>query len=284
MFLPKLGLPQDCAVKSDKIFATMDEDQLRREFGKTNILVIGSPGVNLASRIFNEHCLFRFTIDPQLNEVEKELGSLDLLDNLPALRAFWKMAKDPAKIDLAEFQDWDLSPELLIRSSEEARRLFGHRSPAYYVSLFSGSGLIDPAQKVVTLQRHNHNDFAVISLGRNPYADKPNYVCIMAAGIGSLGTAHAVRALADKSFAEHPFGGIIKVDLNTIKAPPKDFEEAPAEWHTKSYRPETIIANLETALEQPASESSLSHLTIAEIENCLAFVKVIAGITPSNDQ
>ena len=276
MFLPQLGLPKDCMIRTDKIFALMNEEQLKREFGRTNVLVIGSPMVNLAARAFNEHCIFRFAVAPEVKEVEQKLRHLSFGDN-EHFRIFWQMAEDPLRIDLNDYQDLDVSPQELNELSEKVVEIFGRRTPSQYLAKFVGLEMVDPAAEVVTLERTEDNDFGILSLGRNPYAGNDDYVCIMAAGISALGTAQAVLSLARKSFDKHPFGGILEAITND-KPAPRDFEDAHSNWiNREGYEPEKVVKNLEAALKQRSKDSSLNHLSLNEIEACLDFVLAMTG-------
>src|SRR3954453_20643829 len=55
-------------VLSDKQFVTDKEPDLHRRFGETNILVIGSPAVNLLARRINQRSPFRFDISEETRE------------------------------------------------------------------------------------------------------------------------------------------------------------------------------------------------------------------------
>ena len=84
---------------------------------------------------------------------------------------------------------------------------------------FRKPGLVDPADwRIHGTVTKPHNDFGLISLAPNPFADSTDYVCIIVAGIHGPGTAQAVRALADaKNFRDHPFGGVFEVTLDQFQ-------------------------------------------------------------------
>jgi hypothetical protein len=290
-FLLKLGLPPDCLLKTDKSFARMTEDEREKVFGRTNLLMIGSPMVNLASRFFNQHSLFRFAIDRDLMEIDEKLRKLSLIDNAGTLQVFWDMAMNPQKEVSEYYKDYDILQPDLDPLFEAARQIFGRRKPTSYIERFASETLIDftTITGAVSLRRKFGNDFAILSLGRNPFAVNNDYVCIMAAGIGGTGTAHAVRVLseAEKWFVAHPFGGIFEVSLNMNKHehPPSLFEKATVQWYTKSYSPKSIRQNLEawlqhdTASQMPAHSMAselFDYLTVKEIEECLRFVQGVS--------
>jgi len=56
---------RDVPIWHDKVLVQMSDDYLRRQFGNSNLLVIGSPAVNLAARRINGQSLFRFNISAE---------------------------------------------------------------------------------------------------------------------------------------------------------------------------------------------------------------------------
>jgi transcriptional regulator with XRE-family HTH domain len=225
-----------------------------------------------------EHCIFRFAVEPAVKEVEQKLRHLCFGDN-ELFRIFWRMAEDPLRIDLNDYQDLDVPMQELNELSEKVVEIFGRRTPSQYLAKFVGLEMVDPAAEVVALDRTEDNDFGIVSLGRNPYAENDDYVCIMAAGISALGTAQAVLSLARKSFDKHPFGGILEAITND-KPAPRDFEDAHSNWiNREGYEPEKVVRNLEAALKQRSKDSSLNHLSLNEIEACLDFVRAMMGQT-----
>ncbi len=64
MYLNFLNL-KNALILTDKMFAVEPEEHLRRKFGQTNILVIGSPAVNLLARRINGKSIFRFAISEE---------------------------------------------------------------------------------------------------------------------------------------------------------------------------------------------------------------------------
>jgi transcriptional regulator with XRE-family HTH domain len=269
MFLPKLKLPEDCVVRPDKMLAAMEERQVREILGSANVLVIGSPIVNLFAREFNRHCLFRFITDPALPIIEAKLRTSSLTD-IDRIRAFWRIAEDPLRQPLRQ-SETDLPADVIQKLQEEVREVFGAIIPSRFIDNMLDQGLSDPISHAMKLRRKNYNDFALVSLGVNPYDDTGQRMCILAAGLGELGTAHAVRTLGENVFANHPWGGIFEVQRDTFKSYPKDFEEAVAHWQTPDYSPALVIERLQTAMKSSATNSSLSALTEKEIMECLEF-------------
>jgi hypothetical protein len=99
-------------------------------------------------------------------------------------------------------------------------------------SLFGG-GIIDPtnwghwrAAEDVPLPL----DFGLVSVGRHPFAEDDEHVCIFAAGIHLFGTAHALRMLSDpENFARHPLGGVIEVNFRELEFAER-FDDSGAKW------------------------------------------------------
>src|SRR5262249_53194596 len=77
MYLHRLRVPErsfsaaNALVLTDKQFVTGKDDYLRGRFGATNILVIGSPAVNLLARKINQYSPFHFDIS---EEAQAELA------------------------------------------------------------------------------------------------------------------------------------------------------------------------------------------------------------------
>jgi transcriptional regulator with XRE-family HTH domain len=202
-WLLSLGLPRDTEKISDKVLMTADKEWLEGFFGERHLLIIGSPASNLFARKYNNCFLFRFAIGREAEEKweQKEKAMKDL--------------RTPAEMD--NFRDKS-QPDL-----KHTMRLF--KPPGFVNFAYDNLRLgIDPAES---------RDFAVVSLGRNPFAgpDAP-YFAILAAGVHHPGTAHAVKFLsttdASDRFKEHPFGGVIEVQV-----PADDYPRHQIAWHTK---------------------------------------------------
>lgn len=199
-WLLRLGLERETEKISDKVLMTADDEWLRKRFGSTHILAIGSPASNLFTRELNECFLFRFAISVETKHKWNETRRI-----LKGLR----------------------TPAALSRFKEESRadlrqtmRLF--KQPGFLAFNFRNLKLgIDPAE---------NRDFAVVSLGCNPFAAKDApYFAILAAGVHHPGTAHAVKMLGEPLlFERHPFGGIIEVQV-----PSDEFNRDMVQWHEK---------------------------------------------------
>ena len=172
---------------------------LREKLGERHIMFIGSPASNLFSRDNNEF-LFRFAISREA-QVKWEAKRKEMKD--------LKTLADLSKFHLASLPDL-----------KQTMRLF---KPAGFIDF-------NYRHLRVGMDVSSKKDFAVISLGCNPFA-KPgsHYFAILVAGVHHPGTANAVKFLATPSnFEKHPFGGILEVDV-----PSKNEEDKDIAWHNK---------------------------------------------------
>jgi transcriptional regulator with XRE-family HTH domain len=316
-FLLKLGLGSDVTIKSDKLFVLMGKEYLEHEFGKTNLLVIGSPAVNFAARVINNYSVFRFNLPSWLKEKEEiirtlkepdhwdpDLPSLKELNELKNLNPFWQLAQNREDAELAasekasseETQEarrklvkrllnkTNLSDADVEHVSQLARmlnRILDGSTAKSMMNNFRMPGLIDfPDSAVQVTSTRIDKDFALISLAPNPFASSPDYVCIFVAGIHGPGTTHALRALAEDDFRDHPFGGIIEVEIDLFNTNwPARFHDASWRWQTKPYTADKLLMNLKNALDLNEGRTrKFGNLTDQEIQNCIKFVQHIARV------
>jgi hypothetical protein len=244
-FLPRLGLDKTTTrIVSDKLFVVMEKDYLEEAFGRTNLLVIGSPAVNMAARVINDDALFRFQL-PHARKFQDLMHSwVDITDELE-LSVMWRMAAEPARINVDHYADSGIPRSRLEKLRSMVQELLGGVGAKAKMNEFRKPGLHDPADG--TLQAtatRSHNDFGVVSIGWNPFAQSTEFVSILVAGLHGPGTAHALRALAEDNFREHPLGGIIEVILSPRDDWPTRFERAHWRWQTLKYDSEKVLTNL----------------------------------------
>ena len=301
----------------------MEKDYLKKEFGKTNLLVIGSPAVNFLARVVNNHSVFRFNLPPWLKQKEKLIRTLeepnDWDSTLPSLKElnerknldpFWQLAQSPYDTEvLASDEKHDNETDetrkrqLLKRLLDKAnpldaeiehvqqlarmsKRILGEKTAKELMNDFRIPGLIDFSDGTVHgTSTSDDNDFALISLAPNPFASSSEYVCVLVAGIHGPGTAHALRALAEDGFHEHPFGGIIEVVMEQFNVPwPARFQQATWRWQTKAYTAEMLLDNLARILELGVQRpAQFERLSSDEIKECLVFVRDISMMTANAD-
>lgn len=315
-FLSKLRLPRNVSIRSDKPFVVMERKYLEAEFGNTNLLIIGSPAVNFAARLVNNYSVFRFNLPQKLKQEEELMRTLkepsDWEPQLLPLRAlkdkkkldvFWQLAQRQEDLELAISEndaDQPARKELAHRlyrgsntsASDEiddmsqlgrlVQQFLKGDNAKSLLNAFRAPGLIDFADGTVhgTSTRTN-NDFGLISLARNPFDTSGDYVCVMVAGIHGPGTAHALKALAEDDFRDHPLGGIIEVEIDELKNWPDRIQAATWQWQTRPYTTDKLLTNLRNALQQRSYK--FENLTDAEVSGCIAFIEHIANLRNSKD-
>ncbi len=202
-WLASLGLAEDTEKYSDKVFSpgVAKDDWLRKRFGKSHLISIGSPASNLFTRMYNKCFLFRFALSR-----ETERKWYDITQNQ------YPKLDSPAKLRL--FAD---------ESKDHLR---------HTMRLFKQPGFVNYLYKhfKMGIDSKGDQDFAVISVGRNPYAEPgAPFYAILVAGIHLPGTAQALKFLAEPdNFTDHPFGGILEVEV-----PSKDVNPLEVEWYEK---------------------------------------------------
>jgi DNA-binding XRE family transcriptional regulator len=259
-WLLSLGLPPGTEKISDKVIATADPSWLQDRLGHSHILCIGSPASNLFAREHNHRFLFRF-----------------------AIRRWTSVHWEEIRRELAELR----TPAALLEFQERERP--GLRQT---MRMFKPPGFVNFNYRFLTLgiDPTNDMDFAVVSLGTNPYARHgERYFCVLAAGVHHPGTAHAVKMLADPAkFVGHPFGGIIEVEVPDRKHNPQDIlwhdrvDKSRAYWHTVGaedleYTPDRLRQELEELLKKLQTNNLPTDLYITdeEIEDHLGLIELL---------
>jgi tRNA A-37 threonylcarbamoyl transferase component Bud32 len=216
-FFGELGLR--ARVRSHKVAKIAGLEGQRRVLGQ-DLLVIGSPAVNLVARLVNPVACFRFAIT----------------DDAQKLVARFERELEPIKFNRAALQNF-LEP-----TTPEARERI--RDLHIMHNQFAKGGFIDPIDyKGLRGERNAHNDFGVVTLGINPFDDSK--IVILAAGTGGPGTAAALRLLArPDAFAQHPLGGVFRVEISTEAAWDERYDWLDPKWDTHPYD----IADYETSV------------------------------------
>jgi hypothetical protein len=298
MYIFELKLdPDRVRVRSDKLVANMEKEYLEATLGQHNLLVIGSPAVNLAARKINEGAVFRFPFDQRLRDFQETLQGLRQLRDIKYLRAFWRMALRNGlpldEIDSGQptldssrgslYGEENVDPSQIRELEESIPKLMGTDTVKDATGKFKRMGFIDPADNRLNgFFIRLDNDFACISLARNPYDPTGEHVAILVAGLNGPGTAHALRMLNRKNFDEHPLGGIIEVELPRYSDWPSTLENARPFWQTRRYTAKQIVDNLRAALrvERDQLPDPYSTMTREEVEQCIDFVLSINDTSP----
>jgi transcriptional regulator with XRE-family HTH domain len=220
MFMPQLGLPKESLVISDKVVRLRDDpaDLARIKLLRRNLLVLGSPAVSIATRHLLRWKGAPFMFNTSNGAYDEEQSILARVD--PDARY------DAKELDRVQREETPRINNLLATL----------RKP----------GFVDPVRYVGIRGRHTplRLDYGIVTLTRNPWS--PSHVACICAGIHGPGTAGAVQMLATRSnFAEHPWGGVLKVSLPEQAPWEERFLRLSPEWSTHSYSPDAYIADLD---------------------------------------
>ena len=135
----------------------------------------------------------------------------------------------------------------------------------------------------------DNKDFAVISIGANPFSEPENpRFAILVAGAQYPGTALALQKLADPAFfVDHPFGGILEADVPRKQISTKNIswwdkiENSDVSWHTAGsndlkYEPKLIQSKLKAWYERMSKGSLVPHLTQEEVMKHIDLIDALA--------
>jgi transcriptional regulator with XRE-family HTH domain len=266
-FLPRLMVRKGSTILSDKLCVVMDEASREREFGRSNLLIIGSTGVNWAARIVNRLSLWRFDIPRGWQQWDERYRSRAELDDEKTMRYFARIVRAAGREPSIDHQT--LAARVRWNSGEKTnfddavkvfQELLGRGasrpiSENFVMNQFRRGGIADPADGLIhAVQAPSNTDFAFISLAPNPFSKANEHVAIIVAGIHGLGTAHALRLLVTEPqfFAKHPFGGVLKIQMGRPYGDwsPTRFLGGEPLWETSDYEPEHVQHQFEGASEE----------------------------------
>jgi hypothetical protein len=247
-FILSLNL-KDVQIVSDKVFVHQDEEWLQSHFGRTHILSIGSPAVNLLSRKINDESVFSFDIpetakrDMELHEKAIDGFRFDRMD-LFLYQQMFKYGLGPEAIRKLHLLHYERADEEAL--FERCRRLFDtfnglglhEKNWSQFMHNFDRPGILDPmdARKHASALTPS-NDFGLISMAPNPYQKGKGYHVVLVAGIHGMATARGVKLLAGKgNFDERPLGGVFEVLFPIHDADWQQMlRQAQVKWQTKPY-------------------------------------------------
>jgi transcriptional regulator with XRE-family HTH domain len=221
-WLASLRLPSVTEKITDKVFLFQEpeaKEWRRATFGKTNLLIIGSPAANLAARELNRHFIHRFAVP---SEAEK-LWSTVKEEKFPTL-------KTPAELE--HFEE---------ANRQYVRRLMRKFQQPGFITYDAEATRDENVIRVVaSVITEPQQDFATVTVGRNPFAQKgERFFAILAAGVHHPGTAWAIKFLSQPSrFERHPYGGILEVRFPSRRHDPDKIKWyqsvglGEADWHT----------------------------------------------------
>ncbi len=192
-FLAELQRPMQ--IWFDKLVDLLSPEVLLRRF-EHDILVLGSPAVNLAARNVNRKAAFRFHVPPDMVELEGRLR--------------------------AELK------ESIGRSTERQDQI------ERVINANRGHGFIDPMASGISNLSRSNMEYGILSVSRHPW--QSDRIAILAAGQKGPSTAAALRLLARKGcFENHPLGGLFSVSVPHTLEVIDRWEALNPEWHTRPY-------------------------------------------------
>ena len=254
MYLTHLHL-QDCPILSDKQFVIDSEEDLRTRFGSTNLLVIGSPAVNLLARRINSASMFRFAISDETHKQLKEQN--DFLDEFIQVDddffIYQQCLAGDLDIDSIVERYVGMAPNIdalreraqkivpAFRKTAICHDLQTHPRPLrYLLHQLDKPGIQDgiaPALRGESIGPYK--DYGLISVLKNPFASHGDYHVVYVAGVHGPGTAQGIRLLADrhrKSFEHHPYGGVYDLNINRFATYFEKIQKSPLpQWETQTY-------------------------------------------------
>jgi hypothetical protein len=242
---------------SDRIFAVKDDEELRRKFAGTNLLVIGSPKVNVLARVVNFTSVFRFVLKRprDAKRLDERLREERMLRQAHLTQAFGTICMKPEHAPLSEreAQSLGVKPEKMSRLVNLAEELFRRASLSEAIEMFDPLGISDPMLPRRRARRSNAERLGLISLAPNPF--DPDKVVIYVAGFDGVGTAHCLKALAyaGEKLADHPLGAVLAINYKSLSEEP---ENAWFRVMTEPYTLDDISDRLILAMEEKRRRGS----------------------------
>lgn len=298
MYLNHLGSHMDHAViRSDKLLVRMPTDYLENlpEVSRSNLLIIGSPAVNWGARILNKNdAIFSFRIDEDVIARDEELRADDRMQDARFAWIFGELVRGArtvagtVRLDEAQVRDQIADPDdmlLLDGAADLARRVLGGSTAKAMMNKFRSLGILDPADQEHHGQvTYGANDFALVTLARNPWCRDGRYRAVICGGIHGPGTAWAVRELLShpERFEKRPLGAVLEVKLRLDLDWPTRFEKATGSFQTREYTAASVLENLRSAIDLPRDARSpvFRLMTKEALESRAAFVReILSGQT-----
>jgi hypothetical protein len=284
MNLNELGGHMDhTVIRSDKLLVRMPQDFLesRPEVAKSNLLIIGSPAVNWGARILNKNdAIFSFRIDDDVVERDEGLRADDRMQDERFASIFGDLLRgldeDQVRAKIVD----DDERKLVDGAAALARQVLDGSTAKAMMNKFRSLGILDPADQEHHAQiTYGSNDFALVTMARNPWSDDGRYRAVICGGIHGPGTAWALRELLTHPdrFASRPLGAVLEIRLRLDLDWPTRFESATGFFQTKEYTAESVLAHLETAsrLNRDARTPVFRLMTKESLESRANFVREI---------
>lgn len=210
MYLNHLGSHLDHAViRSDKLLVRMPSDYLENmpEVAQSNLLIIGSPAANWGARILNKNdAIFSFRIDEDVVARDEEFRADDRMRDDRFASIFFDLVRGARSIDGITVLDEQQVRDRIVDEDERklvdgaaalARRVLYGSTAKAMMNKFRSLGILDLADQEHHAQvTHGANDFALVTLARNPWCVDGRYRAVICGGIhgpgGSTSTGRRV--------------------------------------------------------------------------------------------
>lgn len=266
MYINALGAHMDhTVIRSDKLLVRMPQDYLESmpEVSQSNLLIVGSPAVNWGARILNENdAIFSFRIDDDVVKRDGLLRADDRMQDERFASIFGNLVRGArsheGETQLDEQQESDRIADddernLVSDAADLARKVLAGSTAKAMMNKFRSLGILDPADQENHAQfTYGSNDFALVTLARNPWSVDRRYRAVICGGIHAPGTAWALRELLThpERFASRPLGAVLEVKLRLDLDWPTRFDKATVSFQTKEYTARNVRTHLETASRQ----------------------------------
>ncbi|MGH3799620.1 MAG: helix-turn-helix domain-containing protein [Pseudonocardiaceae bacterium] len=263
MYISLLGRHmENTVIRSDKLLVRMPTDYLESmpEVADRNLLIIGSPAANWGARILNKSdAIFAFRIDEDVVKRDEELRADDRMQDDTFASIFWDLAKEARIVDGITQLDEDGIRDriddkderrLVPEAADLARRVLYGSTAKAMMNKFRSLGILDPADQEHHAQvTYGSNDFALVTLARNPWSVDGRYRAVICGGIHGPGTASALRELLTRPerFENYPLGAVLEVKLRLDLDWPTRFEKASTSFQTREYAAASVLEHLEAA-------------------------------------
>ena len=292
-YLNLLGHHMDHAViRSDKLLVRMPQDYLESmpAVSQSNLLIIGSPAVNWGARILNKNdAIFSFRIDDDVVARDEGLRAEDRMQDERFASIFGDLVRTARSVDgatmldetqvRAQIPDED-EQKLFDDAADLARKVLDGSTAKVMMNKFRSLGILDPADQEHHAQiTYGSNDFALVTLARNPWCADGRYRAVICGGIHGPGTAWALRELLThpERFASHPLGAVLEIKLRLDLDWPTRFDKATGSFQTKEYTTTSVLTHLETACDQDREARKPVYRLMPDdsLERRAAFVREI---------
>lgn len=263
MYISRLGQHmENTVIRSDKLLVRMPTDYLESmpEVANRNLLIIGSPAVNWGARILNKSdAIFSFRIDEDVVRRDEELRADDRMQDDTFASIFWDLVREARSVEgvtqldervITDRIDDNGEKRLVPEAADLARRVLAGSTAKAMMNKFRSLGLLDPADQEHHAQvTYGSNDFALVTLARNPWSVDGRYRAVVCGGIHGPGTASALRELLTRPerFENYPLGAVLEVKLRLDLDWPTRFEQATVSFQTREYAASNVLEHLEAA-------------------------------------